>query len=403
MTDTIDEAPAATDAQATAERWLHEFETALAAGTSTVRPGCSSRSPTGATSSPSRGTSRPWRGRRGRRPGRGRPPGTCAHGFPSPSRRPRPTASPRPGSPSRPRSAAAAGSAPKDGKAWTLLTTLDELKGHEEPRGPRPAAGVEHGADPGSRELARAPPARGRGARGHHAALRRRSSAAGRAASGSARGCASSACRRSSSTGTRGPATVAQPLQVALPARPGLVRPPALHASSPRTGRCSRRRTRSATGSRSYTQGDGAQLLGLDRGQERVWDAEAQEWTVEVEREGQRGDAAPEAARARHRHVGLPERAARSPGLDVFRASSTTRRQHPGPRRLPRQEGVVDRLNNSRARHLRRALGARRRRDHGPALVDPHRALGHADGHRARRAVLRARRSPPASPPRRPT
>ena len=32
MTDTIDEAPAATDAQATAERWFHDFEAALTAG-----------------------------------------------------------------------------------------------------------------------------------------------------------------------------------------------------------------------------------------------------------------------------------------------------------------------------------------------------------------------------------
>ena len=37
----------------------------------------------------------------------------------------------------------------KDGKAWTLLTTLYELKGHEEHAGPgRRPQGVEHGADP---------------------------------------------------------------------------------------------------------------------------------------------------------------------------------------------------------------------------------------------------------------
>jgi putative flavoprotein involved in K+ transport len=35
-----------------------------------------------------------------------------------------------------------------DGKAWTLLTTLDELKGHEQRLGPRRPKGVEHGADP---------------------------------------------------------------------------------------------------------------------------------------------------------------------------------------------------------------------------------------------------------------
>ena len=34
----------------------------------------------------------------------------------------------------------------KDGKAWTLLTALTELKGHEEPKGPGRRKGVEHGA-----------------------------------------------------------------------------------------------------------------------------------------------------------------------------------------------------------------------------------------------------------------
>ncbi len=35
----------------------------------------------------------------------------------------------------------------KDGLAWTLLTTLYELKGHEEPRGPSRPMGAEHGVD----------------------------------------------------------------------------------------------------------------------------------------------------------------------------------------------------------------------------------------------------------------
>jgi putative flavoprotein involved in K+ transport len=34
----------------------------------------------------------------------------------------------------------------RDGKAWTLLTTLDELKGHEEPKRDRRPNGTEHGA-----------------------------------------------------------------------------------------------------------------------------------------------------------------------------------------------------------------------------------------------------------------
>src|SRR3954469_18331466 len=36
----------------------------------------------------------------------------------------------------------------KEGKAWTLLTTLDELQGHEEPRLHERPKGVTHGADP---------------------------------------------------------------------------------------------------------------------------------------------------------------------------------------------------------------------------------------------------------------
>ena len=35
----------------------------------------------------------------------------------------------------------------RDGQCWTLLTTLYELKGHEEPKGPRRPMGAEHGAN----------------------------------------------------------------------------------------------------------------------------------------------------------------------------------------------------------------------------------------------------------------
>ena len=37
----------------------------------------------------------------------------------------------------------------RDGLCWTLLTTLDELKGHEEPNGPSRPKGVQHGANRG--------------------------------------------------------------------------------------------------------------------------------------------------------------------------------------------------------------------------------------------------------------
>ncbi len=37
----------------------------------------------------------------------------------------------------------------RDGRCWTLLTSVYELKGHEEPAGPRRPKGVRHGAEPG--------------------------------------------------------------------------------------------------------------------------------------------------------------------------------------------------------------------------------------------------------------
>jgi putative flavoprotein involved in K+ transport len=37
----------------------------------------------------------------------------------------------------------------RDGRCWTLLTSLYELKGHEEPQGARRPKGVRHGAEPG--------------------------------------------------------------------------------------------------------------------------------------------------------------------------------------------------------------------------------------------------------------
>ena len=48
----------------------------------------------------------------------------------------------------------------RDGKAWTLLTALYELKGHEEPRGHAPAAGRRARRDARPPHLARGAPAR---------------------------------------------------------------------------------------------------------------------------------------------------------------------------------------------------------------------------------------------------
>ena len=104
---------------------------------------------------------------------------------------------------------------------------------------------------------------------------------------------------------------------------------------------------------------------------------------------GDAADAAAEAARVRDRDVGegtdardrrhrrLPRR--RAPQLGA-----------PGAGRVPRQEGRGDRQQQLGVRHLRRALGERRRRHHGAAVVHAHREERQPDGDRPRRPVLRA-------------
>ena len=174
----------------------------------------------------------------------------------------------------------------KEGKAWTLLTTLDELKGHEEPKLHERPKGVEHGADPERETWLEEPRARGRGARlrdpargadrrrrpGRHRP--RRPAAAARRADDHRR--AQRAPRR----------LVAQALPLALPARPGLVRPPALH-QVPRelAGVLAEGQDRRLAG--DVRARDGAQLLGLHRGDRR-----------QVRRRGQGVDRASSSARA---------------------------------------------------------------------------------------------------------
>ena len=140
-------------------------------------------------------------------------------------------------------------------KAWTLLTTLYELKGHEEPAYGRRARAAPSTASNRDRadwleqrereaaELGHDDPA------GHADRRRRPGRHRPRRPAAPARRADD---RRGQARPPRRP--VAQPLQEPLPARPGLVRPPARTSSSPRTGRSSRPRTRSPTGS-SRTRG----------------------------------------------------------------------------------------------------------------------------------------------------
>jgi hypothetical protein len=139
----------------------------------------------------------------------------------------------------------------RDGQAWTLLTTLYELKGHEEPRGAGRPHGVEHGADP-DRETwleAREREARELGHTTQPAPARRPDDH-----------------RRAQRPPGR---LVAQALQVALPPRPGLVRPPPLH-QVPRelAGVLAEGQDRRLA--RDVHAGHGAQLLDLHDREERA-------------------------------------------------------------------------------------------------------------------------------------
>ena len=124
------------------------------------------------------------------------------------ARRPRPAASPRRGS--RFETAVARGRGHlrlRERQGWTLLTTMTELKGFEERTGRARDQGRRARRDP----RAARPGSSGARTRRRSWATTRSptasSSAAGRAASRSARGCGGSACRRSSSRRTSGPAT----------------------------------------------------------------------------------------------------------------------------------------------------------------------------------------------------
>ena len=89
-----------------------------------------------------------------------------------------------------------------------------------------------------------------------------------------------------------------------------------------------------------------------------------------------RRHAAPEAARARDGHVRQAERA-RFPGMEDFKGDQHHSSQHPGPDAYAGKRARRHRLQQLGARHLRGAVGGAGGRHDGPALVDAHRALGH--------------------------
>ena len=111
------------------------------------------------------------------------------------------------------------------------------------------------------------------------------------------------------------------------------------------------------------------------------YDEEKGEWVVTVERDGADIVLRPKQlvlAQGMSSKPNLPE----IEGMDVFKGDQHHSSQHPGPDAYRGKKCRRDRLQQLRPRHLRGAVGARRRRDDGAALLHAHRALEHADGHR---------------------
>jgi putative flavoprotein involved in K+ transport len=127
-----------------------------------------------------------------------------------------------------------------------------------------------------------------------------------------------------------------------------------------------------------------------------TWNPENEEWVVEVEREGQPLTLRPKQlvlATGMSGKPNLPD----FPGMDVFKGDQHHSSAHPGPDAYAGKKVRRRRQQQLGVRHLRRPLGARRRRDHGAAQLDPHRAERLADGPRPRRPLQ------PSAPARRGT
>ena len=206
--------------------------------------------------------------------------------------------------------------------------------------------GVEHGAEQGPRDLARGAPARGRGARPRDAARgrdHRRRPGRHRARRAAAPARRPDDHRRAQRAPRR---LLAQALQVAVPARPGLVRPPAVH-QVPRelAGVLAQGQDRRLA--RDVHAGDGAQLLGLDDRQER-----ARTTRTRASGPSSSSATAPTSrcgpkqlvlATGMSGKPNVPE----IPGMDVFKGDQHHSSQHPGPDAYAGKRCVVIGSNNS--------------------------------------------------------
>ena len=277
----------------------------------------------------------------------------------------------------------------KDGRAWTLLTTLSELKGHEEPAGPGRPMGAEHGANP-DRETW----------------LEQREREA------TELGYETQPEVVIVGGGQGGIALGARLRQLGVPTiiverneRPGdswrkRYKSLCLHdpvwydhlpyIKFPENWPVFSPKDKIGDWLEMYTRVMELNYWSSTEAKSAKYDEAAGEWVVVVERDGADVTLRPKQlvlATGMSGKANVPE----IPGTDVFKGDQHHSSQHPGPDAYKGKTVRRDRLEQLRARHLRGALGGGRGRHDGAALLDPHRALGLADGDRARRALLRGR------------
>jgi putative flavoprotein involved in K+ transport len=274
----------------------------------------------------------------------------------------------------------------KDGKIWTLLTTMVELKGFEEPAGFKRPLGAKHGAGK-NRETWKEERER------EAAELGYKTQPYCLIIGGGQGGIALGARLRQLGVPT---------IIIEKNDRPGdswrkrykslcLHDPvwydhlPYMQVPRELAGLCAQGQDRRLA--RNVYQGHGAELLDPHHGQIRQLRREDGGMDRHRGSRRRRSRAAAQAACHGDRHV-RQERMPDFPGMDKFKGEQQHSSEAPGPTSTG-QEGRRRRLEQLSPRHLRRALGTRRGRDHGAAVLHPYRAVGHADGDRPRRALLR--------------
>ena len=123
----------------------------------------------------------------------------------------------------------------------------------------------------------------------------------------------------------------------------------------------------------------------------RSYDEAAKEWTVVVDRDGERVTLRPKQLVLATGMSGC--RTCRASGRrDASRASSIIPASIRSGEDYAGQDVRRHRLEQFRARYLRRPVGARRRGHHGPALADVVVRIGHADASSATGRFIRRRR-----------